>query len=101
MRSKSINFSQYIHALQSAQVVSNWPVNVLSQKLASGEYLEGQAYEDCIDNCSTTTPFMEEVPPEGDIVACLCQYYQKRIVHCVVIGKPPPQECGTRGTQRS
>ena len=65
---------------------------MLSQKLASGEYLEGQAYEDCIDTCSTTTPFMEEVPQEGDIVACLCQYYQRRIGQCVVIGKPPPHK---------
>jgi len=92
VRSKSINFAQYIHTIQSAQAVGNWPVNVLSQKLASGEYLEGQAYEDCIDNCTTTAPFMEEVPPEGDIVSCLCQYYQRRIVQCVVIGKPPPTE---------
>eukprot|EP00392_Amoebophrya_sp_AT5.2_P019796 g20790.t1 len=92
VRSKSINFSQYIHTLESAQSVGNWPVNVLSQKLASGEYLEGPAYDDCIDNCSTIAPFMEEVPLEGDIVAGLCQYYQRRIAQCVVIGKPPPQE---------
>ena len=111
VRSKCINFSQDIHAIQSAQVVGNWPVNVLSQKLASGEYLEGQAYEDCIDNCSNTTPFMEEVHLRKVISwhasvstirgvsysawSSVNHHHRRSWKRCSVMW------CGTRGPQRS